>query len=282
VNSVSCCEDKELDGSALRTSYERHAGSELGHQIAAVALQIETVNREPVFEGYIESTAYQARQYWRVKGPRDSTLRFTSRVIPVAARTYTDKDIADMENRVRTASADLGATRQTGDPWKTSQAEARLRRVSNLLDKWKGKRPPGAKIDVEVQLLRIGDVAIMAMPGEPFAEIGTELKKASPFRYTMFCGYSSGAGGDYMPVEAEYEYGGYEVERTPYAGPPPENSSRRQQNYLPTCDRNGKIPGSESSSRKCRRPLCLTEDSIIGASFDTILQRDRLYERSSE
>jgi hypothetical protein len=33
----------------------------------------------------------------------------------------------------------------------------------------------------------------------------------------MFCGYSSGKGGDYMPVESEYEHGGYEVERSPYA-----------------------------------------------------------------
>jgi hypothetical protein len=32
----------------------------------------------------------------------------------------------------------------------------------------------------------------------------------------MFCGYSTGKGGDYMPVESEYQYGGYEVERTPY------------------------------------------------------------------
>ena len=32
----------------------------------------------------------------------------------------------------------------------------------------------------------------------------------------MFCGYSSGEGGDYMPIATEYELGGYEVQRTPY------------------------------------------------------------------
>jgi hypothetical protein len=41
-------------------------------------------------------------------------------------------------------------------------------------------------------------------------------KKASPFEVTMFCGYSSGLGGDYMPVTSEYVHGGYEIERTPY------------------------------------------------------------------
>ena len=67
-----------------------------------------------------------------------------------------------------------------------------------------------------MQILRIGQVAIVAMPGEPFAEIGSAIKKASPFEVTLFCGYSSGVGGDYMPIESEYAYGGYEVERTPY------------------------------------------------------------------
>ena len=54
------------------------------------------------------------------------------------------------------------------------------------------------------------------MPGEQFAEIGMAIKKASPFAYTMYAGYSSGTGGDYMPTDAEYAFGGYEVERTPY------------------------------------------------------------------
>ncbi len=54
------------------------------------------------------------------------------------------------------------------------------------------------------------------MPGEPFAEIGVAVREASPFAYTMFCGYSDGIGGDYLPMSCEYDFGGYEVERTPY------------------------------------------------------------------
>ena len=54
------------------------------------------------------------------------------------------------------------------------------------------------------------------MPGEPFAEIGVEVREASPFAFTMFCGYSDGIGGDYLPITCEYDKGGYEVERTPY------------------------------------------------------------------
>ena len=34
--------------------------------VAALALGIETVQRKPKFEGFVESTAYQAKQHWRV------------------------------------------------------------------------------------------------------------------------------------------------------------------------------------------------------------------------
>jgi hypothetical protein len=190
-------------------------GATLGHQAAAVAMGIETVRREPVFEGFVESTAYQAKQHWRVQGPRDSTLRFASKVIDLPRRTYTAAEIAGMEERIADAKQRAAAAANESDPWKRHQAGARLRRFENLLAGW--KEPPNpTPVRVEVQLLRIGSVAIMAMPGEPFAEIGAALKKASPFEYTMFCGYSTGAGGGYMPVREEYEFGGYETEQTPY------------------------------------------------------------------
>jgi len=189
-------------------------GATLGHQAAAVTLGVETVRREPSFEGYVESTALQARQPWRVQGPRDSTLRFVSRVIEVPRRTYSAQEIASMEARVVDAKAKLEAAGPS-DAWQRHMAGARLRRLSNLLEVY--KRPPDpSPVKVEVQLLRIGSVAILSMPGEPFGEIGAALRKASPFDFTLFCAYSSGAGGGYMPTRAEFAYGGYEIEQTEY------------------------------------------------------------------
>src|SRR6185312_16989566 len=96
---------------------------------------------------------------------------------------------------------------QKNDAWQKYQADARLRRSADLFKTW--KQPPDASpVKVDVQILRIGDIAIAAMPGEPFAEIGAAVKKASPFAFTMFCGYSTGTGGGYMPVESEYANGG--------------------------------------------------------------------------
>jgi hypothetical protein len=47
-----------------------------------------------------------------------------------------------------------------------------LRRFQDLLVKWKrpSDTPP---VKVRVQMLRVGEIAIVAMPGEPFAEIGS-------------------------------------------------------------------------------------------------------------
>ena len=71
-------------------------------------------------------------------------------------------------------------------------------------------------IQVQIEVWKIGEVGIVSMPGEPFAEIGVAIREASPFTHTMFCGYSDGIGGDYLPMTCEYDQGGYEVERTPY------------------------------------------------------------------
>lgn len=204
-----------IEGFTGDLSVAHRLGTILGHQAAALAWQIETVRREPKFEGFVESTAYQARQYWRVAGPRDSRLKFAINRVAVPRRTYSRQEINGMQERADNARARIEEARKAGDKWKLYQAEARLRRFNDLLEMWKQPVDPSPR-DVDVQVLRIGEFAIVAMPGEPFAEIGVAVKKSSPFAVTFFCGYSTGAGGDYMPISEEFAHGGYEVERTLY------------------------------------------------------------------
>ena len=190
-------------------------GRILGHEVAALALGIETVRREPTPEGFVESTAYQARQHWRVKGPRAAVLRFDERKVEVPRRMYSAEEIKGMDERLRRAERRLRLLGPAADPWRLHQAAARVRRFADLLAQRRKTADP-SPLAIEVQALRIGDLAIVAMPGEPFAEIGRAVRKASPFALTMFCGYSDGLGGDYVPTPEEYAFGGYEVERTPY------------------------------------------------------------------
>ncbi len=120
-----------------------------------------------------------------------------------------------MATRLDDAIRKATAAKASGEPWRIHQADARVRRFRDLLTKWK-QPVEESPIEVQVEIWRIGEVGIVSMPGEPFAEIGVAVRKASPFAHTMFCGYSDGVGGDYLPISCEYDQGGYEVERTPY------------------------------------------------------------------
>ena len=204
-----------IEGFSGDLAVAHRLGQTLGHQIAAVAMQIETVRRVPTFEGFVESTAYQARQHWRVRGPRDARLAFASRIVDVPRRTYSESEIEGMRSRLQKARSQLESRTGGPDPRTRHQAAARVRRFADLLEQWTRPVDP-SPLQVEVQALRVGDLAIVAMPGEPFAEIGKAVKESSPFEFTMFCGYSDGVGGDYIPTAEEYAHGGYEVERSPY------------------------------------------------------------------
>ena len=62
---------------------------------------------------------------------------------------------------------------------------------------------------VDVTVFRIGDLAIVGLPGEIFCGLGTEIKKNSPARHTLVVELANGAIG-YVPTREAYEQGGYE------------------------------------------------------------------------
>ena len=61
-----------------------------------------------------------------------------------------------------------------------------------------------------VTALAIGDVVFAGFPGEPFVEVGKEIKAKSPFKLTIPACAANGYEG-YYPVSSAYEEGGYEV-----------------------------------------------------------------------
>jgi hypothetical protein len=63
-------------------------------------------------------------------------------------------------------------------------------------------------VDSIIQAMRIGDLAICAVPCEVFVEIGLELKEKSPFKPTFANGYNG-----YLPTPEHHELGGYETWR---------------------------------------------------------------------
>lgn len=70
---------------------------------------------------------------------------------------------------------------------------------------------PIPEVTVVVQAIRIGDLGLVALPGEAFAELSLGIKAGSPAPVTAVAGYSNGLVS-YLPSAAEYPYGGYEVD----------------------------------------------------------------------
>jgi hypothetical protein len=195
-------------------------GRILGHQAAAVAEQIDTVRREPTFEGYVESTARQAKQPWRVRGARAATLGFLAMRIDVPRRQYSAEEVAALAANLQRAQEELARAETCADESAQRQAAICTQRYGALLNLW-NRAPKLPTIQVELQALRIGALAVVAIAAQPFAAIGAAIKSQSPFAYTMFVAFADGAydgsmPGAYMPTRSEYEHGGYEVEVTPY------------------------------------------------------------------
>ena len=65
-------------------------------------------------------------------------------------------------------------------------------------------------LTVQLQAIRIGDLAVCGSPFETFVEIGLELKDRSPFSKTMVIGLANGRHG-YLPTPAQHRLGGYET-----------------------------------------------------------------------
>jgi hypothetical protein len=67
-----------------------------------------------------------------------------------------------------------------------------------------------ATLTVQLQAIRIGDLAVCGIPFETFVETGLDLKKRSPFPLTMVIGLANGKHG-YLPTPEQHKLGGYET-----------------------------------------------------------------------
>ena len=66
------------------------------------------------------------------------------------------------------------------------------------------------EISAPIQVLRIGDLGVAAIPFEVFSEAGLEIKKRSPFQPTFTIELANGSYG-YLPTPRHFALGGYET-----------------------------------------------------------------------
>ena len=61
-----------------------------------------------------------------------------------------------------------------------------------------------------LQVIRLGDLVLVGIPGEMFARLGLELRRRSPFRHTCIIGLANAYLG-YIPDRKAYADGGYQT-----------------------------------------------------------------------
>jgi len=75
---------------------------------------------------------------------------------------------------------------------------------------WPEYREANSPVPVNVNVVRIGDVAICTNPAELFVEFGLQMREGSPARVTMVAELMDGYVG-YIPTPIAFERGGYET-----------------------------------------------------------------------
>jgi hypothetical protein len=118
--------------------------------------------------------------------------------------------IAEGRGMVAALEAERDWLREAGDPGALWWTELRLERTLKGLDALQGGAavPP---VQAELAALRLGQaIGLVTAPGEIFTEIGQSIAARSPFRHTLYAGYTDGTIG-YVPTRAAYAEGGYEV-----------------------------------------------------------------------
>ncbi|QDT28272.1 neutral/alkaline non-lysosomal ceramidase N-terminal domain-containing protein [Gimesia panareensis] len=73
-----------------------------------------------------------------------------------------------------------------------------------------------ASVNLKLQALRIGDLGIVAIPCEVFAEIGLEIKQKSPLKPTFVIALANGYNG-YLPTPEQHLLQGYETWRSSWS-----------------------------------------------------------------
>jgi neutral ceramidase len=134
------------------------------------------------------------------------------RVVAVPLRRITEAEARSHLLECRGRADTLEASGAPAD----ALAGARLERfyAETALD-WARQRSGPAEA-AEVQALAAGDLAVIGLPGEFFAESGLRLRERSPFPYTVVIGYANGCLG-YVPPASAFEEGGYETRLSPWS-----------------------------------------------------------------
>jgi len=147
----------------------------------------------------------------RLRSPKvpvmEVALGMASEVVYLPARELPEREPFEKAYKEALLAAKNAQTEE--ERHVASRTAIRNKETLDLIDR--GTDP----IRTEVQVMRIGDVALVATPGELFAELGLEIKQKSVAPYTFVIGYANDWIG-YIVSPGTFAEGGYEASPGPW------------------------------------------------------------------
>ena len=72
------------------------------------------------------------------------------------------------------------------------------------------ERQQNPVVDIEIQVIQMGNAVLVALPAEVFVEYGLAIKEASPYPHTFLITLANGMVG-YIPTQKAFDGGSYEI-----------------------------------------------------------------------
>lgn len=199
-----------IEGLTGDTAVPRKMGAILGAEAVRVMLSLRTRNVTPRWDGVVESGAPLGM--WGEEFGPDEAIELTvaTKMLRMPTRELRPADEARAEADALIAEAVRLAKSDSSAPEERAEANYKAKR-SWMWAHWSEWTGGNDYLETELHGTRLGPVGLIGFPGEPFAEIGFDVRTKSPLPFTQLAGYSNGWLG-YVPTPPAYDEGGYEVE----------------------------------------------------------------------
>lgn len=163
--------------------------------------------------GNINHVPYLMDRAWPLSG--NAKTRQIGRALGGKALCIAEKALPSLDQTVDVAGEMLDVPFFDWDAVLQARlAQARSSPEPNFFEetllKWIEDWDPQGTQQVETQVIRLGDAVLCSAPGELFVEWGLEMKKWSPFPYTLVVELANDSVG-YIPTYEAFLRGGYEA-----------------------------------------------------------------------
>jgi neutral ceramidase len=202
------------DGFTDDVGVVRRLGAHVGCEAARVYLGLDLPAARHRHERVWESGAPLGKWTREPLPEPEPVVRVMSRevILPLIEQP----PLSDAQARVDEAQRRLDALKERAAPATEIEAATFATKRANMTLSRAQTYGGRESIPVELHLLQVGPAVLAGTEGEPFAEIGLEIKAGSPWPTTWFGGYTGGWAG-YIPTPDAYPQGGYEVDTSPFA-----------------------------------------------------------------